>query len=154
MFKPMRCSSRWRDASSEPPAGAGPDPFVRFCTDIATDIRHPQFAESYLPVIALLKGVNKPEIPHGSRISPDSRVEAVLSGPMRIRIIATTASAFLVSLLLAAPALADKGGEGLYGKTNDKVVTNFGFGLMIFFTLLVTILSIGQYLLDRRKQSK
>jgi len=77
-----------------------------------------------------------------------------LSGAMRTRIIATTVSALLLSLLLAAPALADKGGEGLYGKTNDRVITNFGFGLMIFFTLLVTILSIGQYLLERRKQSK
>jgi phosphatidylglycerophosphate synthase len=57
-------------------------------------------------------------------------------------------------LLTAAPALASDGGEGLYGKANDKVITNFGFGLMIFFTLLVTILSIGQYLLERRKQSK
>ena len=73
---------------------------------------------------------------------------------MRARTIATTASALLLSLLLAAPALAAKGGEGLYGKTNDKVITNFGYGLMIFFTLLVTVLSIGQHLLDRRKQSK
>ena len=47
-----------------------------------------------------------------------------------------------------------KGGEGTYGKYDDKVVTNFGFGLMIFFTLLVTLLSIGQWLLERRKQSK
>jgi hypothetical protein len=73
---------------------------------------------------------------------------------MRARTIATTASALLLSLLLAAPALAAKGGEGLYGKTDDKVITNFGYGLMIFFTLLVTVLSIGQHLLDRRKQSK
>jgi uncharacterized membrane protein YphA (DoxX/SURF4 family) len=73
---------------------------------------------------------------------------------MRARTLATTASALLLSLLLAAPALAAKGGEGLYGKTNDKVITNFGYGLMIFFTLLVTVLSIGQHLLDRRKQSK
>ena len=65
-----------------------------------------------------------------------------------------TASALIASLLLAAPALAAKGGEGLYGKTNDKVITNFGYGLMIFFVLLITVLSVGQYLLERRKQSK
>ena len=47
-----------------------------------------------------------------------------------------------------------KGGEGLYGKTDDKVITNFGFGLMIFFTLLVVVLSIAQWLLERRKQRK
>ena len=62
-------------------------------------------------------------------------------------------AALMVSLLLAAPAMA-KGGEGTYGKYDDKVVTNFGFGLMIFFTLLVLLLSIGQWLLERRKQSK
>lgn len=56
-------------------------------------------------------------------------------------------------LLLAAPAMA-RGGEGTYGKYDDKVVTNFGFGLMIFFTLLVTLLTIGQILLERRKRSK
>jgi hypothetical protein len=65
-----------------------------------------------------------------------------------------TASALIASLLLAAPAMAAKGGEGLYGRTNDKVITNFGYGLMIFFVLLVTVLSVGQYLLERRKQSK
>ena len=64
------------------------------------------------------------------------------------------ARALAVSLTtLAAPAIA-KGGEGTYGKYDDKVVTNFGFGLMIFFTLLVTLLTIGQVLLERRKRSK
>jgi hypothetical protein len=57
-------------------------------------------------------------------------------------------------LLLAVPAMAAKGGEGTYGKTDDKVITNFGFGLMIFFVLLVTGLSVAQALLDRRKQRK
>ena len=56
--------------------------------------------------------------------------------------------------MLAAPAMAEKGGEGLYGKTDDKVVTNFGFGLMIFFTVLVVGLSIAQHLLEKRKQRK
>jgi len=65
-----------------------------------------------------------------------------------------TAAALLLSLALAAPAIAGKGGEGLYGKTNDKVITNFGFGLMILFTLLVIVLSVAQALLDRRKRSK
>jgi len=55
---------------------------------------------------------------------------------------------------LAAPALANKGGEGTYGKYDDKVVTNFGFGLMIFFTALVIVLSLAQAALERRKRSK
>lgn len=72
----------------------------------------------------------------------------------RTRLLTISVAALIVSLLLAAPALAAKGGEGLYGKTDDKVITNFGYGLMIFFTLLVTILSVGQWLLERRKHPK
>jgi len=72
----------------------------------------------------------------------------------RLRCLLFSVSALAFSLLLAAPALAAEGGEGLYGKTNDKVITNFGYGLMIFFALLVTVLSVGQWLLDRRKQPK
>jgi hypothetical protein len=72
----------------------------------------------------------------------------------RPRTIFVSLAALAFSLALAAPALAGKGGEGTYGKYDDKVVTNFGYGLMIFFTLLVTVLSIGQALLERRKRSK
>jgi hypothetical protein len=70
----------------------------------------------------------------------------------RFRLLVAFAAALAVSLALAAPALAGKGGEGLYGKTNDKVITNFGFGLMILFTLLVIVLSAIQGLLNRRKE--
>jgi hypothetical protein len=63
-------------------------------------------------------------------------------------------AAGLASLLLAGPALASDGGEGLYGKADDKVITNFGFGLMIFFTLLVVGLSLAQHLLEKRKRPK
>jgi hypothetical protein len=69
---------------------------------------------------------------------------------MRLRAFAISVSTVLL-IVLPAAAIAAEGGEGTYGKTNDKVITNFGFGLMIFFILLVTTLSILQYLLDRRK---
>jgi uncharacterized membrane protein len=72
----------------------------------------------------------------------------------RLRTILVSLTALVVSLALAAPALAGRGGEGTYGKYDDKVVTNFGYGLMIFFTLLVVVLSIAQSLLERRKRSK
>ena len=78
----------------------------------------------------------------------------VESGAMRIRAAITGLSTVLLMLALAAPALAEKGGEGLYGKTDDKVITNFGYGLIFFFAALVTVLSVGQYLLERRKQRK
>ena len=73
---------------------------------------------------------------------------------MRIRAALASISATLVTLALAAPAMAGKGGEGTYGKTDDKVITNFGFGLIIFFTTLVIGLSVAQYLLERRKTRK
>lgn len=71
----------------------------------------------------------------------------------RARILLGTVATLVVSLALAAPAVA-KGGEGTYGKYDDKVVTNFGFALMIFFTVLVIVLSLAQSLLERRKRSK
>ena len=78
----------------------------------------------------------------------------VESGGMRMRAAITALSTIFLTLALAAPAMAAKGGEGLYGKTDDKVITNFGYGLMIFFVTLVTALSVGQWLLERRKQRK
>lgn len=71
-----------------------------------------------------------------------------------LRSVLSLLATLALALMLAAPAMAEKGGEGLYGKTDDKVITNFGFGLMIFFTVLVVGLSIGQYLLEKRKQRK
>ena len=74
---------------------------------------------------------------------------------MRFRASLASLTAFLVTFaLVAAPAMASKGGEGLYGKTDDKVITNAGFILIIGFTLLVTGLSVAQYMLERRKTRK
>jgi phosphatidylglycerophosphate synthase len=72
--------------------------------------------------------------------------------PLRGPLIA--ALTLVYAALSALPALAGEGGEGVYGKTDDKVITNFGFGLIIFFTALVFLLSAAQYLLERRKRSK
>jgi hypothetical protein len=69
-----------------------------------------------------------------------------------------TAVLTIVFLALAAPvALAQDGhdgGEGLYGETNDKVVTNAGFILIVAFPLLVLILSLIQWRLDKRKERR
>jgi hypothetical protein len=70
---------------------------------------------------------------------------------MRLRALQFAVLTALLTLVPAAASIAGEGGEGTYGKASDKVITNFGFGLMIFFTLLVTTLSLIQYLLDRRK---
>jgi hypothetical protein len=67
----------------------------------------------------------------------------------RIPIVATIALTAL--LLSAAPVLAHDGGEGLYGETNDKVVTNAGFILIIFFPLFILFMSLLQWQLEKRK---
>jgi hypothetical protein len=54
-------------------------------------------------------------------------------------------------LVSAAPVLAHDGGEGLYGETNDKVVTNAGFILIIFFPLFIFFVSLLQWQLEKRK---
>ena len=63
-----------------------------------------------------------------------------------------------VSLLaLTAPmALAEghDGGEGLWGETNDKVITNAGFFLIAFFPLFIFAMSMIQGTLDKRKDRR
>ena len=59
-----------------------------------------------------------------------------------------------ILLVTAAPALAHDGGEGLYGITNDKVVTNFGFILIAFFPLFIFFASLLQHRLDKRKDAR
>jgi hypothetical protein len=70
-----------------------------------------------------------------------------------MRILAAV-SAFCVPLLFAASAFAADNGEGLYGETDDKIITFFALGLVVGFTLLVTLLSILQSVLDRRKEER
>jgi hypothetical protein len=60
----------------------------------------------------------------------------------------------LVVLVLAPVAHAENDGRGFYGATDDKVVTNFGFALIIFFPLFVFAMSMLQRALDKRKQAR
>jgi putative copper export protein len=60
----------------------------------------------------------------------------------------------LVGLLVIAPAAIAADGVGVYGRTDDKVVTFFAFGLIAFFAILVTVLSLIQIRLDNRKQRR
>ena len=70
-----------------------------------------------------------------------------------MRLLAATA-AVLVSLALAAPAFAGDNGEGLIGETDDKIITFFGLGLVVFFTLVTIVGSTIQSLLERRKEAR
>jgi len=61
-----------------------------------------------------------------------------------------------VALLAVFPALAvaHDGGEGLYGETNDKVVTNAGFIIIAAFPFIVFLLSMIMWVLDKRKDRR
>ncbi len=61
----------------------------------------------------------------------------------------------LALLALTAPAaLAHDGGEGLWGETNDKVITNAGFILIAFFPLFILCASLVQWKLEKRKDAR
>ena len=62
--------------------------------------------------------------------------------------------AALLSLLLAAPLALAENGEGLAGRTTDKTVTFFCFGVIAFFAILVIVLSIVQGRLEARKDRR
>jgi hypothetical protein len=60
-------------------------------------------------------------------------------------------------LALTAPAAlasAHDGGEGLWGETDDKVITNAGFFLIGFFPLFVFSMSMIMWLLDQKKERR
>ena len=67
-------------------------------------------------------------------------------------------TAFSVTLLTLVPnALADThqtGGQGFYGETTDKVITNAMFLTIIFFPTIIIIFSLIQWRLDKRKHGK
>jgi hypothetical protein len=67
------------------------------------------------------------------------------------RLIATAAACLTVLAAFAPSALAADG-VGLWGPTNDKVVTYWGFGCIVFFAVLVTVLSLIQTRLENRKE--
>ncbi len=57
-------------------------------------------------------------------------------------------------LIPAATAFAGDNGEGLYGETDDRIVTFFCLGVVIFFALFVILASWLQAVLDRRKEQR
>ena len=72
---------------------------------------------------------------------------------MPLRRIALAAAVIAAQLLLAAPAFA-RNGEGLAGETNDKVITIFCLGLVMFFALVAIVGTLIQSRLERRKDAR
>jgi hypothetical protein len=70
------------------------------------------------------------------------------------RTITTFSLALAAVLALAAPALANDNGEGLVGETNDKIITFFSIGIMVFFVAVIIIGSAIQARLEKRKDAR
>ena len=77
------------------------------------------------------------------------------------RALRTTLLTCLVFCLMAQMAIASgesdvghDGGEGWWGETNDKIVTNYGFILIAFFPALVLFASLIQWRLEKRKDER
>jgi hypothetical protein len=72
------------------------------------------------------------------------------------RLLIALPAALLTLALLAPMAMAGPhdGGEGLWGETDDKIVTNAGFILIAFFPAFILFMSIVQWRLDKRKYAR
>jgi preprotein translocase subunit SecG len=71
----------------------------------------------------------------------------------RARII-TALAVIGVVLLGSAPAALAAAGQGFYGESSDKSVTNVMFITIAFFPVLITVFSLIQWRLDKRKHAR
>ena len=71
-----------------------------------------------------------------------------MSRARRLVLLLTTVA---LALLAWAPTAMAADGVGLWGRTDDKVVTYFSFAVMAFFALLGVVLAINLRRLERRK---
>jgi len=71
-----------------------------------------------------------------------------------LHLLALTAVSLALSAPVALAAEGHDGGEGWWGETNDKVVTNAGFIIIAAFPVLITVLSVTQNRLDKRKDRR
>jgi uncharacterized membrane protein YphA (DoxX/SURF4 family) len=70
------------------------------------------------------------------------------------RLLASLFASALLLLVLAPAALAYNDGRGFYGATNDKVITEMAFAMIIFFPAFVLVMSLLQWRLDKRKEAR
>ena len=59
-----------------------------------------------------------------------------------------------MSLLAQIVVFASDNGEGLVGETDDRIITFFSLGVVIFFTLVVILGSTLQGALEKRKDER
>lgn len=70
----------------------------------------------------------------------------------RLRRVMLLALGALAILGAFAPAALGADGIGIGGPTDDRKVTYWAFGVMIFFAVLVTVLALIQIRLESRKE--
>jgi heme/copper-type cytochrome/quinol oxidase subunit 2 len=63
-------------------------------------------------------------------------------------------SAVLLALAPDAFASSSSGGQGWYGESSDTVITNAMFIVIVFFPAVITVFSIVQWRLDKRKHAR
>jgi hypothetical protein len=64
------------------------------------------------------------------------------------------ALALAIWLVLAAPTLANDNGEGIVGETDDRIITFYSLGVVVFFVLVVITGSAIQARLEKRKEQR
>ena len=69
----------------------------------------------------------------------------------RIRLLIVSVIVLAGGLLAAAPGALAADGVGLWGRTDDKVITYASFVIMAFFAILVVVLTLIQQRLENRK---
>jgi hypothetical protein len=60
----------------------------------------------------------------------------------------------ILSAVHSLLVIAADNGEGLLGETDDRIITFFSLGVVLFFALVVIIGSAIQSRLDKRKEQK
>ncbi|HLL85753.1 MAG TPA: hypothetical protein VK387_00400 [Thermoleophilaceae bacterium] len=75
---------------------------------------------------------------------------------MRRTVVLTLLASLGLLLAFAASALAagTDDGEGWVGEADDRIITFFSLGVVAFFPIVVTLLSLLQAALDRRKERR
>jgi multisubunit Na+/H+ antiporter MnhB subunit len=71
----------------------------------------------------------------------------------RARLIAILVAVGMLALIVAPAAFANAG-QGWYGETDDKSITNAMFITIAFFPVVITVFSLIQWRLDKRKHAR
>ena len=87
---------------------------------------------------------------------PGTAVPAVKSLAMGLRKrftrVVSLLSIAILAILAAAPQAMAADGIGLWGRTDDLVITLWAFGVMGFLTILVIVLSVIQIKAESRRE--